>query len=66
MKNYKGENDIVVLKRKGCKIIVVPIFLRRKLLDNAHKDFGHPSMQKMLIKYLLIIMTQDVSLYVKH
>ena len=69
-KNYTDENGVIILRRKGYKKIVVPISLRRKLLDNAHKDFGHPGIQKMLNlispNYYWPNMTQDISLYVKH
>ena len=46
-KNYKDENSVIILRRKRYKKIV-QISLRRKLLDNAHKDFGHPGIQKTL------------------
>ncbi|GBN35683.1 Retrovirus-related Pol polyprotein from transposon 17.6 [Araneus ventricosus] len=39
---YKKINDVVVLKKKNLFKIVVPYSLRRKVLQNAHEQFGHP------------------------
>ncbi|GFU81073.1 retrovirus-related Pol polyprotein from transposon 17.6 [Trichonephila clavipes] len=39
---YKKVDDVFVLKKKNLFKIVVPFSLRRKILQNAHEQFGHP------------------------
>lgn len=45
-KNYKTEIEILIIKRKGFRKIVVPMSLRRKILTVVHENFGHVGIQK--------------------
>ncbi|GBO26401.1 Transposon Tf2-6 polyprotein [Araneus ventricosus] len=67
---YKKINDVLVLKKKNLFKIVVPFSLRRKVLQNAHEQFGHPGTQKMInlitTQYYWPHINQDISVFVKH
>ncbi|GBL94051.1 Transposon Ty3-I Gag-Pol polyprotein [Araneus ventricosus] len=67
---YKKINDVLVLKKKNLFKIVVPFSLRRKVLQNAHEQFGHSSTQKMINlitpQYYWPHINQDISVFVKH
>ncbi|GBM21911.1 Transposon Tf2-9 polyprotein [Araneus ventricosus] len=67
---YKKINDVLVLKKKNLFKIVVPFSLRRKVLRNAHEQFGHPGTQKMINlitpQYYWPHINQDISVFVKH
>ncbi|GFT63359.1 transposon Tf2-9 polyprotein [Trichonephila clavipes] len=39
---YKRVDDVFVIKKKNLFKIVAPFSLRRKILQNAHEQFGHP------------------------
>lgn len=66
---FKKVNEVLTIQKKGLTKIVVPFSLRLKLMENAHIQFGHPGVQKMLqilspIYYWESIIV-DVSNYVK-
>ncbi|GBM16923.1 Transposon Ty3-I Gag-Pol polyprotein [Araneus ventricosus] len=67
---YKKINDVLVLKKKNLFKIVVPFSLRRKVLQNAHEQFGYPGTQKMINlitpQYYWLHINQDISVFVKH
>ena len=39
-KNYKIDNGIIVVKKKLYRKIVIPVSLRKKLLNLVHDKFG--------------------------
>lgn len=45
-KNYKTDNGVIIIKRDWFKKKIVPLFLRKKILNIAHKNVGLPSIQK--------------------
>lgn len=45
---FKKINDVLTIQKKGLTKIVIPFSLRLKLMENAHIQFGHPGVQKML------------------
>ncbi|GFT42763.1 hypothetical protein TNCV_2345631 [Trichonephila clavipes] len=67
---YKKVDDVFVLKKKNLFKIVVPFSLRRKILQNAHEQFGHPGTQKMINlitpQYYWPHINLDISKFVKH
>ncbi|GFV46462.1 transposon Ty3-I Gag-Pol polyprotein [Trichonephila clavipes] len=67
---YKKVDDVFVLKKKNLFKIVVPFSLRRKILQNAHEQFGHPSTQKTIKlitpQYYWPHINLDISKFVKH
>lgn len=67
---FKKVNNVWTIQKKGLTKIVVPFSLRLKLMENAHVQFGHPGVQKMLqilspVFYWESIII-DVSNYVKY
>ncbi|GFT90323.1 hypothetical protein TNCV_193241 [Trichonephila clavipes] len=67
---YKKVDDVFVLKKKNLFKIVIPFSLRRKILQNAHEQFGHPGTQKMINlitpQYYWPHINLDISKFVKH
>ncbi|GFX05225.1 transposon Tf2-6 polyprotein [Trichonephila clavipes] len=67
---YHEIKDVIVIKKKNLHKIVIPFSLRLKMLNQAHEQFGHPSVQKMLnlisLKYYWPNITTDISEFVKH
>ncbi|GFW92326.1 hypothetical protein TNCV_3542121 [Trichonephila clavipes] len=45
---YHEIKDVIVIKKKNLHKIVIPFSFRLKLLNQAHEQFGHPGVQKML------------------
>jgi len=67
---YENISGVLTVKKKGLHKIVVPPSLRKKLIEDAHEQFGHPGQNKMLelispYYYWKEIIT-DISNYVKH
>lgn len=46
--NFTEINNVLCLRKKGFTKIVIPFSLRQKLLEMAHKQFGHPGIQKTI------------------
>lgn len=69
-KKYSNFNDVIVICKKGFRKVVVPMSLRKELMQKAHDQYGHPGVQKMLNiispHYYWPQMTQDISNYVKY
>lgn len=67
-KNYKTENRVVIIKRKVFRKIGLPVSLRKKLLNVAHRNFAHPDIQKFLNliypNYYWPYKTQDITQFV--
>ncbi|GBM28454.1 Transposon Tf2-9 polyprotein [Araneus ventricosus] len=67
---YYEVKDVIVIKKKNLYKIVVPFSLRLKLLNQAHEQFGHPGVQKMLNlitpQYYWPNITSDITEFVKH
>ncbi|GBO21470.1 Transposon Tf2-11 polyprotein [Araneus ventricosus] len=67
---YHEVKDVIVIKKRNLYKIVVPFSLRLKLLNQAHEQFGHPGVQKMLNlitpQYYWPNITSDITEFVKH
>lgn len=67
---YQNINDVIVIKKKNLHKIVIPFSLRRKLLHEAHSQFGHPGIQKMINlitpHYYWPYINEDIAKFVKH
>ncbi|GFW70299.1 transposon Ty3-G Gag-Pol polyprotein [Trichonephila clavipes] len=67
---YNEIKDVIVIKKKNLHKIVIPFSLRLKLLNQAHEQFGHSDVQKMLnlisLQYYWSNITTDISEFVKH
>ncbi|GBO38356.1 Transposon Tf2-6 polyprotein [Araneus ventricosus] len=67
---YHEVKDVIVIKKRNLYKIVVPFSLRLKLLNQAHEQFGHPGVQKMLNlitpQYYWPNITSDITKFVKH
>ncbi|GFY03120.1 hypothetical protein TNCV_981251 [Trichonephila clavipes] len=67
---YHEIKDVIGIKKKILHKIVIPFSLRLKLLNQAHEQFGHPGVQKMLnlisLQYYWLNITTDISEFVKH
>lgn len=47
-KNCLNENGLMIMKKKGIHKIIIPMSLRKKLLNIDHKKFGNPDIRKLL------------------
>ncbi|GFT00395.1 transposon Tf2-6 polyprotein [Trichonephila clavipes] len=67
---YHEIKEVIVIKKKHLHKIVIPFSLRLKLLNQAHEQFGHPGVQKMLnlisLQYYWPNITTDINEFVKH
>ncbi|GBO27396.1 Transposon Tf2-9 polyprotein [Araneus ventricosus] len=67
---YHEVKDVIVIKKRNLCKIVVPFSLRLKFLNQAHEQFGHPGVQKMLNlitpQYYWPNITSDITEFVKH
>ncbi|GBM53247.1 Transposon Tf2-6 polyprotein [Araneus ventricosus] len=67
---YHEVKDVIVIKKRNLYKIVVPFSLRLKLLNQAHEQFVHPGVQKMLNlitpQYYWPNITSDITEFVKH
>ncbi|GFT16873.1 transposon Tf2-9 polyprotein [Trichonephila clavipes] len=66
---YHEIKDVIVIKKENLHTIVIPFSLTLKLLNQAHEQFGHPGVQKMLnlisLQYYWPNITTDISEFVK-
>ncbi|GFV05028.1 hypothetical protein TNCV_222451 [Trichonephila clavipes] len=67
---YHEIKDVIVIREKILHKIVISFALRLKLLNQAHKQFGHLGVQKMLnlisLQYYWPNITTDISEFIKH
>jgi len=66
---FEQENDILFIRRKGKKKIIVSDTLSQQIIEKAHKSYGHPGIEclKKLIsdKYFIKDLTKKLTTYVK-